>query len=477
MMRVVSGGLRALAWAGAVVMVSLCARGTGAADGGSQGPVSFEKQVMPILQANCAGCHQPGKLKGGLDVTTYKTLMAGGKDGLAVKAGDSAHSSMVKMVSGKEPEMPQKGEPLTKAEVEILAKWVDQGAKDDTTAVAMLASGATPGPAPLPTPPVYTVAPIVSALAWSPDGKLLAVSGYYEVILVSTEDWTAAGRLVGGSPRILSLAFSADGKKLAVAGGSPGQFGNVQIWDVPSRKLSGSWKVSGDTVFGINFNAAGDQVAFGCTDKSARVVSVADGKELMRLDQHSDWCLGALFTADGKRILTCSRDQAMKLSTLANGQFIDDINNPLEPVLCFARHPKEEVVVCGGGMGTPRIYKISDNQNRTAAKNDTNLVKELERQPGPVSAVAFSPDGTMVAAGSEKEARVHDAKTGSRLSTLSGHEGGIFAVAFSPDSKFVVTGGYDGVVRVFEAKSGKVTRGLVAVPLSMGRTVTAAAKN
>jgi WD40 repeat protein/mono/diheme cytochrome c family protein len=473
MMRVVPGGLRAVRWVGAVVAVCFCANWAGAADAGGQAAVSFEKQVIPILQANCAGCHQPGKLKGGLDVTTYKTLMAGGKDGLAIKPGDSKHSSLVTMVSGKEPEMPQKGEPLTKAEVEVLVRWVDQGAKDDTTVVATLASGATPGPTPLPAPPAYSVAPIVSALAWSPDGKLLAVSGYYEVILVSTEDWTTAGRLVGGAPRILSLAFSGDGKKLAVAGGSPGQFGNVQIWDVPSRKLAGSWKVSGDTVFGINFSAAGDQVAFGCTDKSARAISVADGKELLRLDQHSDWCLGALFTADGKRILTCSRDQAMKLSTLANGQFIDDINNPLEPMLCFARHPKEDVVVCGGGMGTPRIYKISDNQNRTAAKNDTNLVKELERQPGPVAAVAYSPDGTMVAAGSEREARVHDAKTGSRLATLSGHEGGIFAVAFSPDSKFVVTGGYDGVVRVFEAKSGKLVRGLIAVPLTVGKVTTA----
>jgi WD40 repeat protein len=369
--------------------------------------------------------------------------------------------------------MPQKGDPLSKAEVELIARWVDQGAKDDSTAVTVLASGAIPGPSPLPRPPVYSVAPVISAMAWSPDGKLLAVSGYYEVVLVSTENWTPVARLVGGSPRVLSLAFSGDGKKLAMAGGSPGQWGHVQIWEVESRKLAGSWKVTGDTVFGISFNAARDQVAFGGTDKTARVLAVADGKELLRLDQHSDWCLGALFTVDGKRILTASRDMAMKMSRLDNGQFIDDINNPLEPVLCFARHPKEDVVVCGGGLGTPRIYKISDNQNRTAAKNDTNLVKELERQAASVHAVAYSPDGTLVAAGSEKEGRVHDAKSGARVAVLSGHDGGVFAIGFSGDSKWVATGGYDGVVRVFEAKTGKVERAFVPVPLSQAREATA----
>jgi len=85
------------------------------------------------------------------------------------------------------------------------------------------------------------------------------------------------------------------------------------VLDAEDRKLTGNWKTSTDTAFGINFNPAGDALAFGSPDKSARIVSVADGKEILRLDQHTDWCLGALFTADGKRILSCGRDQAMKL--------------------------------------------------------------------------------------------------------------------------------------------------------------------
>ena len=76
-----------------------------------------------------------------------------------------------------------------------------------------------------------------------------------------------------------------------------------------------------------------------------RIISTSDGKELIKLDNHSDWIFGTLWTVDGKRVLTGSRDRAMKLIDAANGQFIDDINKLLEGVLCIARHPKEDLVV------------------------------------------------------------------------------------------------------------------------------------
>src|SRR5258707_6450145 len=139
----------------------------------------------------------------------------------------------------------------------------------------------------------------------------------------------------------------------------------------------------------------------------ARVIQVSNGAEIMRLDQHTDWCLATCFTLDGKRIVTGSRDQAMKLSDLMLGQFIDDINNPLEPLVCMARNPKEDKVLYGGAMGKARIYKISDNQGRTAARTDNNKLREFEQQAGPVHTVAWSADGKRVCLGSIKEARVY----------------------------------------------------------------------
>ena len=252
-------------------------------------------------------------------------------------------------VSGNEPSMPKEGDPLSKAEVKLLAQWILEGAKNDTPADA--------GSFKLAAPPVYTKPPAISTLAYSSDGKVLAVSGYHEVLLYEPDGSGLAGRLLGESPQIESICFSADGKLLAVAGGAPARFGEIQIWDSASRKQISAYKISDDSLYGASFSPQADQIAFGCADKSVRVIEVKDGKELMKFDNHTDWVLGTTFTLDGKRLLSGSRDRAIKLINLANGQFIDDINKLLEGVLCLARHPKEDIVACGGDLGTPRTYR------------------------------------------------------------------------------------------------------------------------
>jgi WD40 repeat protein len=95
-----------------------------------------------------------------------------------------------------------------------------------------------------------------------------------------------------------------------------------------------------------------------------------------------------------------------------------------------------------------------------------NLRKAFERLPGPVHAVAYSPDGKLLAiAGAGPEVRIHDAAEGKRLATLKGHEGAIFAVAFNPSTNQIVTGGFDGKLRIYETEKGELKHAFVPVPL------------
>lgn len=421
-------------------------------------PVSYYNDLVPILKRSCTGCHHPGKLKGKLDLTTYDGLKKGGKHAEGFKPGDAKGSSLIEQISGDEPAMPEEGEKLTKQEVALFERWIAQGAKDDTPANAHSLKPAEP--------PAYTAPPVISALTYSPDGKLLAISGYHEVLLRSADGSNLVSRLLGESPRIESIAFSLDGKLLAVAGSAPARFGEIQIWDVAGATQQKAWKIALDSVYGISWSPKADRLAVGCADKSLRVINVADGKELLKFDNHSDWVFGTLWTTDGKRLLTGSRDRAMKLVDASSGQFIDDINKLIEPVLCIARHPKEDVVAYGGELGVTRTYRISDNQGRTAANNDVNLRKAFERLPGPVHAVAYSPDGKLLAiGGAGPEVRIHDAAEGKRLSTLTGHEGAIFALAFHPSAKELVSGGFDGKIRIYGTEKGELKYDFIPVPL------------
>lgn len=422
-------------------------------------PVSYYHDIVPVFKRSCTGCHHPGKLKGDFDLTTHAALKKGGKHGAAYKEGDPSSSRLVEEISGDEPSMPKEGDALSKDEVAMIVRWVKEGAADDTPSDQI-------NPFKLSAPPIYPAPSVISALTYSPDGTILAVSGYHEVLLHKPDGSGLIARLVGESPRVESIAFSQDGKLLAVSGGAPALFGEIQIWDVASHALLHSYKVSADSLYGVAFSPDAKRVSFGGADKSVRILAVEDGKEVMKFDNHSDWVFGTLFTVDGKRLLTGSRDRSMKLINPENGQFIDDINKLLENVLCIARNPKEDVVIYGGEQGTARIYKIAENQGRTAANNDVNLVRELERMPGAIHAVAYSLDGSQVALGGiGGEVRIYKVADGARAATLKGHEGAVFAIAYNPKSPQIATGGYEGKIRLFNSAKGDLDKAFIPFPI------------
>ncbi|KAB2675443.1 MAG: hypothetical protein DVB31_00625 [Verrucomicrobia bacterium] len=426
-------------------------------------PVSWFRDVTPIFKRSCNGCHNPSKTKGGVDTSTYAGFLKPGKHGPSFVAGDPAKSPLIAEVIGKEPSMPKEGDPLSATEVALLERWVREGARDDTPADAYSTR--------LSAPPVYDAPPVINALAISPDGKWLAVSGYHEVLVFGLPGLRRAGRWMGESTRIESLAFSPDSKRLAMAGGAPARFGEVQVWDVATGNESAAWKIGSDSLYGISWSPSGDRLGVGGADKSVRVLGYPGGKELVKFDNHSDWTLQTAWLPGGGRLVSGSRDRAVKLIDAASGQFIDDINKLIEPVTCLALHPREESVVYGGAEGGLRIYRAKENQDRTAGNNDVNLVREFERQPGPVQSVAFSPDGVWVAAGLPTgEARIYQASDGKRVATLPKQEGAVFSLAFAPDSKRLYTGGFDGQLREFDPATGKlIATSQVAPPHAAGR--------
>ena len=187
-------------------------------------PVSWWRDVTPIFKRSCNGCHNPNKLKGEVDTSTFAGLMKPGRHGPNLAAGDPAKSLLITSISGKEPDMPKEGEALSAKEVALTTRWIQEGAKDDTPADAYSTR--------LKEPPTYALPPVISALDVSPDGSRLAVAGYHEVLLIDTVSLELTSRLLGESPRIESVAFSPDGKSLGVSGGAPARFGEVQVWNV-----------------------------------------------------------------------------------------------------------------------------------------------------------------------------------------------------------------------------------------------------
>src|SRR5581483_4961760 len=92
--------------------------------------VSFSRQVQPILERGCQGCHSSESPAGKLALTGYERLAASG----AVIRGRPEESRLWQVVRGEKPAMPKGGPPLTPGEVETIRTWIAEGAVDDTPA-------------------------------------------------------------------------------------------------------------------------------------------------------------------------------------------------------------------------------------------------------------------------------------------------------------------------------------------------------
>jgi WD40 repeat protein/mono/diheme cytochrome c family protein len=454
-------------------------------------PVSFYRQVRPILQRHCVGCHQPAKRAGKLLLTTFEGFKKGGENGKSFTPGKPAESLVVDYISGDKPEMPRNAKPLKKEQIALVARWIKEGAKDDTPEAAKDTITAA-------NPPRYVRPPVVTALAYSPDGKLLAVSGFHETLLHKADGGGIVGRLVGTAQRIESLAFSPDGKLLAVAGGNPSLFGEVQIWNVARRKLVGSGTFTFDVCYGVSFSPDGKQLAFGAADNKARVVTVPGMKPIMRFDAHTGYVLGTTFSMKGDHVITVSRDQSMKLVIVKNAQLVDNITSITPgalkgPLMAVQRHPLKEQVLVAGENGQPKLFKIFRTRKRIIG-DDFNLIRNYDKLPGRIYSLQFNKDGSRFVVGSstakDGTARiyttgVYDEKTANNGGGLGQtfqeiaarskqkalvHElkgtGPVFAVAYRPDGNQVAVGGFDGKVRLFDANTGKLVKVFVPVTIT-----------
>jgi WD40 repeat protein len=483
------------------------------------GKISYYKQVRPIFQQHCQGCHQPAKAGGGFNMTVYADLLKkGDRDKPGIVPGKPDASFLVELIrpeDGKS-EMPRGKDPLPDPQIKLIVDWIAQGAADDTPA------SARDSLVDQDHPPIYRALPVVTSLAFSPDGKWLAVSGHHEVLLHRADGSGLEARLVGLSERIQSLAFSPDGKSLAVSGGNPGIFGEVQIWDLAKRTLRMSVPETFDTVYGVSWSPDSSKIGFGCADNTVRAIEAATGKQVVFQGAHSDWVMGTSFSQDGAHLVSVSRDRSVKLTEVATNRFIDNVTSITPGVLKggllavqvrpipwstllrsaaltgISAHPHSiaevyeiqaytaprknlrprdvpdmpvklyDEILTAGADGQPRLYKMHREVKRVIG-DDSNRIREYEKMPGRIYALGFDKTGAMFAVGSSLdgvgEVRVYQTDNGKRISTFANAAAPVFAVAFHPNGQMVASAGFDGMVRLHNPLTGKLIKEFTPVPM------------
>ncbi len=476
---------------------------SGAESTGTPEAVSFHRQIRPLLQARCAGCHQPAKDKGGYVVTEFSRLLTAGDSGEPpVLPGNPDGSHLVAQITpvdGKA-EMPRNEEPLGEAEIDLIRRWIAEGARDDTPPSRIRAFD----PA---NPPRYSSPPVITSLDYSPDGRWIAVAGFHEVLLHHADGSGIAARLIGLAERIQSVRFSPDGRWLAVAGGLPARMGEIQVWDVERRELRTSVTVGHDTVYGVHWSPDGRIVSFGCSDKTVRAIEAASGRQVLQQMAHEDWVLDTVFSADGSHVISVGRDMTAKLTEVPTQRFIDNITSITPGALrgglqSVARHPVRDEILVGGADGQPQIYRIFRQVARKIGDN-ANLLRRFPEIEGRIFGVDYSPDGGRIAAAAglddrgtiqiyaaefdptipetvlnayrktsgeytREEREAIEAFVTADVRLLHKFESptaAVYSVAFSPDGRTIAAGTSRGVVLLLNAETGELRSVFAAAPL------------
>ena len=349
-------------------------------------------------------------------------------------------------------------------------------------------------------PPVYTRLPVITAIDFSPDGSLLAVAGFHEVLLWKADGSELVARLVGLSERIESLGVlarrQAAGRHRRPArpdGRGPG-LGRRQAEARRSRSPSRSTPSTARAGRPTARRSPSAAPTTPCGPSTPR-----PGEQVLFMGSHNDWVLDTVFSVDG---------------------IAPDLGRPRHDGQADrGRHPavrrQHHLDHARGAQGRPRrrrpasrsatrsswaartaspkLYRVFRQTVRVIG-DDSNLIREFPPMPGRVTSVAVSADGKRIAAGSsldgagevdvygyefdtelprqhqgdQPEGRHRPVGRGegrrSRSTTRTAckrdrqasrsPQGGIYAVAFRPDGKVLAAAGADGIVRLLNPETG-----------------------
>ena len=413
--------------------------------------VSFSHEVAPIFYQRCLACHNARMAKGRFNMENYAAIMKGGESGAAIEPGKTDCNLCTQIGDGS---MPQDADPLTKEQIALVNKWVQLGAQVDAgieptaALIRIMPKFAQP-----PAPEAYKVPIPVTAVAISPDGKLLASGGYHEVILWNIPDGTVARRIGNVAERVHQLIFSADGQRIVLAGGTPGQAGEAKVFNVADGALLADLVTTEDSVFSVAFNPDGTRLATCGADRSIRIFDVATWKELVLIEDHADWVMDVAWSHDGKRLASASRDKTSKVFDAATGDGIATFSAHADSVYTVGFLADNEHVISGGNDKQLRVWKISD------AKQVRNM-----GLGGEVFRLKMLPGNKVVCCSADKTARIYDATNGQQAKNFQGSKEWLYSVDYLPAAGKIVTGSYDGEIRLWKFEDQQVEKSWIGSP-------------
>ena len=429
-------------------------------------PVSFRNEVATLLLENCMACHGPKKAEGGYRIDTFDELQKPGDSGAKpIALGSTASSELLRRIASNDESerMPPEVDPLTKPQIELIKRWITEGAKFDGDKGNASLNMVIP-PRVYPDPPTVYPTPVpITAMAFSPDGSQLLVGGYHEVTIWNTADGALTQRIKNIGQRVHAIVFLADQKTIAIGCGEPGKNGEVRLVDFESGTLKGVVGRTNDVVFDVAVRptapgttspstAPANEIAIAAADGIIRIVNTDTMVETKTIANHADWVTAVAWSDDGARLASASRDKSAKVFDANSGELLVSYQGHGAAVRGIAFLPDGKQLLSTGS---------DKKMHRWEAEGGKKVVEV------PVGGEAYK----MTRGGqwafipsADKQLRSVTWSDNKVAQTMSGYQDWVLMTAYHAGTNFVAGGAINGEVRLWNATDGKLIRHWIAKP-------------
>lgn len=282
-----------------------------------------------------------------------------------------------------------------------------------------------------------------NSLAFSSDGKQLAIGGTGEICVYATADGNECARLKLHKSDVTALSFNRDGTRL-VAGTADAW---VSLWDVTTRTLLKEAEFdSGAPILHLCFSRNDTRIGIGSANGLARVWNAATLKNACSLEPRRGGVNAMAFLPSGKLVVAVAQFGAC-LYELEAGDvvgFLDETDG------LAAVSPD------GKFLAAVRADPNIDTAIRVFDLATEKLFATMRGHRGGVTRLDFHPDGkTLHTMGRDGIPRIWDVASGKEIGRASGHQGEVTGIAFRNGGKEVVSASQDGTVRFWEVAKGR----------------------
>ncbi len=421
----------------------------------AQAPISFREQIAPILQEHCIACHCAKRAEGGYRLDTVEQLNKPG-DGAAnpIVAGKSGQSEwLVRMKhTDLDLRMPLDSEPLTSESIELIGKWIDQGASlegipptDPLWSVIPPKTYAAP-------PEHYTVAIPITALVFSPDGSQLLSSGYHEVLAWNPADGALVARYANQPQRIYAIVTSMDPNKLFVGGGTPGAIGEVRLLNRSANTVEQVIVRAPDVVLDVALRPGNQEIAVAIADNTIRIINLEKNEQRRLIASHADWVTQLAYSDDGKRLGSSSRDKSAKVADADTGELL----------VSYPGHAASVRGIASIQDGKQWITVGADNKIHRWEVENAKKVAEVPLGGEPARVI--KDQATVWIPDADKHWYRLELANNAIAIKQSGHEDWVTSIAVHSGTGRLATGSMDGSIRVWNMADGALIKTWLAKP-------------